>query len=83
MMSGLKTLNDVEDDYIKAIAEPLRQVAREWIKDLDKACEDLESDNEWIELMIRETSHRGDWGRDVLSRWIKHFFNLEDEDETE
>jgi len=57
----------------------LRQVAREWVEELDSACENLESDNDWIELMIRETSHRGNWGRDVIKRWIKHFFNLENE----
>jgi len=27
--------------------------------------------------MIKETSHRGNWGRDVVKRWIKHFFNLD------
>jgi len=83
-MTGLKTLKDIPcigkpTSQMRWYRVDLERVAREWIKDLDKACEDLESDNEWIELMIRETSHRGDWGRDVLSRWIKHFFNLEDE----
>lgn len=84
---SLKTLNDfrtlegVEKSERRNIysRSELQEAACEWVKELEKSYYDLESDNDWIELMIKETSHRGSWGRDVLSRWIKHFFNLDDE----
>jgi hypothetical protein len=53
-------------------------VSKEWIKELNDAMYIFESDNEWIEKWIEETSHRGSWGRDALTEWIKYFFNLED-----
>jgi len=72
-----------EDKFLSpfVFALDLQDAGRRWIEELDKAYEDLESDNDWIELMIRETSHRGSWGRDVLSRWIKMFFNLDGKDD--
>jgi hypothetical protein len=88
-MTKLKTLKEIDSfhgypngDSVGIYSKgDLQDIACEWIKELDNACEDLESDNDWIELMIKETSHRGNWGRDVVKRWIKHFFNLEDEND--
>ena len=73
----MKTKDSVDVD-------DLRDVAREWIKEIEIIlnCDNkrfLESNDKWLQKWIDETSYRGNWDRDALIYWIKHFFNLEEE----
>jgi len=78
----LKTLKELEthiDSHDFVIYDNIREESKKWIEELEKGIDNLESDDDWIEKWIRETSYRGNWDRDALIYWIKHFFNLEDE----
>ena len=84
-MSSLKTLKDLYyddgsgfgEDFEVSKVPDLRDVAREWIKEMDKSID--ENNKHWNnELNEFYDSEYNDFH--YVERWIKHFFNLEDEE---
>ena len=86
--SKLRTLKDIKvgmkypecEQMLSVDVETLRQAAREWIKEIikkeDKILKDDSKTNELRNLSANWTTI------DILEnkrKWIKHFFNLEDE----
>jgi len=78
----MKTISDIinepylESDESLKIKSDLEEAAKEWVRELNDAMEELDSRVYWIQDWLDETSHRGDWDRDALVHWIKHFFEL-------
>lgn len=66
-MSDLKTLKDVESN--------LRDVAREWINYVDNFVPKNINDEKGIDYDLNWSFYH----RDLLSNWIRMFFNLEDD----
>ena len=83
-MTELKTLKDLvnEKEVSKGDAYTLKQEAIKWIKDLNnETCEACKEQGErtygWCETC--DKAHVG-LNKDDISEWIKHFFNITEED---
>ena len=66
-VKSLRTLQDIEDDYVKSILEPVRDIARIWLKEFERL----------DKIAVKEL---GGAIHTTARMFILHFFNLDMED---
>ncbi len=73
-MNTLKNITDINWEITDVSSEHLKDVAREWIKEL----EEYPTEKKFGKLTIRNEMY-GDNDSGSMMAWIKHFFNLGDD----
>ena len=81
MQSELKTLKDIRNELTiqddeDSFVEYLKQEAIKWIKELGN----LDKEDTTMFVFCEETTVKKPQYRRIIIKWIKHFFNITEED---